>query len=239
MTLCREWTLTKDLGELRYAKPLPCRSWNCDLCRPMRKDQLMALAASGEPLRFLTLTVSPAVGSSQEERLRMLAHAWRTAVKRLRRLYGPESVEYLAIVEETKAGEPHLHILLRSKYLPQRTLSAIMGQLLGSPIVDIRAIKSQRELIRYVAKYITKAPKQFGSAKRYWASSHYSLDKESFRKAHPESMVRWELVKEPIRWIVERWVHESFAVRQDHGEVLIGIKTNYRIGERGIPPDGK
>jgi len=235
MTLCREWTLVKDLVDYRYAKPLPCRSWRCELCAPVRRTQLMAQAASGNPVRFLTLTVNPHYGNDPESRLRALSAAWRTCVKRLRRQYGKHSVEYLAVVEETKAGEPHLHILLRSPYIPQRLISSIMGELIDSPIVDIRKIKNAKEVVRYVAKYITKAPAQFGTAKRYWSSSRYDEGRDAFRKERPESILPWVLVRENILAIVQQWTRDSYAVRRDHGETLIGIHTTYEMKVREGP----
>lgn len=232
MTLCNEWTLVKDLGQIRYAKPLPCRSWNCESCAEMRRAQLMAQAASGEPVRFLTLTVNPEVGSDPEDRMKMLAWAWRTCVKRLRRRYGPQAIEFLAIVEQTKLGEPHLHILLRSPYIPQAYISECMADLINAPIVDIRLIRNQREVVRYVAKYLTKAPHRFGTSKRYWCSAHYDLGKEDFRKNRPAPIVKWAIAREPISLIINRWIHEHFAVRRDKGTTLIGIYTTYEMQQR-------
>jgi len=227
MSLCREWTVVKYLDPIRYAKPLKCRSWGCDLCAPDRRRQLMALAAAGEPIRFLTLTVNPNVGSSQEERLRMLANAWRVTVKRLRRRYEGKPIEYLAVVEETKEGEPHLHILLRSPYIPQAYISQCMRELLSSPIVDIRRIRSPKEVVRYVAKYITKAPKQFGSAKRYWTSQAYALDSADLKSKKPEVGPGWKLVKESLFKVVSDWLYEGFISRKDHDDVVIGFYSSH------------
>jgi len=227
MSLCREWTVVKHVDPFRYAKPLKCRSWGCELCAPDRKRQLMALAAAGEPTRFLTLTVNPNVGESQENRLRLLAGAWRICVKRLRRMARYESLQFLAVVEETKAGEPHLHILLRCPYIPHSLLSGWMHELLGARIVDIRAIHSQRSIVRYVAKYITKAPKQFGSAKRYWTSQHYALDTETAKAEHPEIGHGWKLVKEPLIKVISDWLYEGYISRRDHGDVIIGWYSSH------------
>jgi len=237
MTLCNEWTLVKDLGEIRYAKPLPCRSWRCEYCAPRRKEQLMAQAASGEPLRFLTLTVNPSIGNDPEHRLRLLANAWRIVVKRLRRKYAPQPIEYLAVVEETHQGEPHLHILLRSPYIPQSFISRAMQEIINAPIVDIRRIRNPKEVVRYVAKYITKAPAQFGHAKRYWASSNYDLGRETYRKRVPQSILPWVLLRENLHTVVERWIREHYAVRRDQGTTLIGIYSHYEIKYRS-QPDG-
>jgi len=235
MTLCREWTLVKDLGDFRYAKPLPCRSWLCEHCYEMRRSQLMAQAASGNAVRFLTLTVNPAFGTDPDSRCLALAKAWRNTVKRLRRAYGAEAVEYLAVVEQTKNGEPHLHILLRSPYIPHATISAAMNDFIQSPIVDIRRIRNAREVIRYVAKYLTKAPHKFGTCKRYWSSKNWDLGRELYRKARPESILKWTLIREPLGLILSRWVRENYACRIDHGQTIIGIHTTYEIKTRGSP----
>jgi len=176
MSICREWSLVNQERNIRHARMLYCKSWNCPTCRPKRRSQLLAKCASGKPNRLITLTVNPLKGESPEHRLRLLARAWRVCVQRLRRRYGLSSIEYLAIVEKTKHGEPHLHILARTPYIPQAYLSEVMKELIDAPIVDIRAIKSQRNAILYVAKYVTKEPERIGTAKRYWSSVTYEID---------------------------------------------------------------
>jgi len=213
MTLCRDWTLVKYLPEERLAKPLVCRSWGCDYCAPERRSRLMAQAAGGEPTRFLTLTVNPHIGNDPADRLGLLAAAWRNTVKRLRRRFPGKPIEYLAVVEETKQGEPHLHILLRSPYIAQKFISDCMAEMIQSPIVDIRRIKGMKEVVRYVAKYITKAPAQFGKAKRYWASQGYEVKNEEQQKREREPIVKWEVVREDIYRIMLAWSHECWVPR--------------------------
>jgi len=223
MSLCREWTLVKHEPETRRARPLKCRSWGCEQCRPDRKAQLLARAAAGSATRFLTLTVNPSVGSSPAERLRMLSHAWRTVVKRIRREHGHDSCEFLAVVEETKKGEPHLHILLRSVYLPQKFLSDAMNELISSPIVDIRKIRNRREVINYVAKYIAKAPAQFDGSKRYWTSKNWEPPVE-VKTEHEETFAYpWQVDKRPLFQVLDEWVHEGFVPRQETRDTLIAF----------------
>jgi len=183
----------------------------------------MAMAAGGEPTRFLTLTVNPAEGESPEERLFALSNAWRTVVKRLRRQHPSEPVEYLAIVEQTKAGEPHLHILLRSPFIPQPWLSAAMGELIHAPIVDIRRIRKAAEVIRYVAKYVTKAPAKMGTAKRYWTSQGYNIPETPTATADPSIGPGWRIDKRPLHSIVEEWLFDSYQARRHRGDVLVAF----------------
>jgi len=182
----------------------------------------MAQAAGGEPTRFLTLTVNPSVGRDPEERLRLLAHAWRLCVKRIRRQIGDQEIAYLAVVEETKQGEPHLHILLRSPYLPQWWLSAAMAELIQAPVVDIRRIYNRKQVIRYIAKYIAKAPAQFGSSKRYWTSQNWEDRADTKDEAASTALARWQVVMEPLSIIVSRWWLDGFIARKEGKEGIIG-----------------
>jgi len=236
MSLCREWTIVKSEPEHRQAKPLYCRSWGCELCQPKRKSQLMALASSGEPTRFLTLTVNPAVASSPEERLKLLARAWRVIVQRLRRIHSVSAINYLAIVEETKRGEPHLHILLRSPYIPQALLSGWMGSILASPIVDIRLIRNQKEVVRYVAKYIAKNPAQFGKSKRYWSSRDYELDQSEKPIKATLDPFPWRVDKRSIYIIFNEWIHEGYYPRFDGTEPYHGYREKPPPTERVETP---
>jgi len=158
----------------------------------------MAQAASGEPTRLLTLTVNPAYYTDPEERLRKLAWAWRTTVKRRKREYGKASISYLSIVEETKRGEPHLHILLRSPYIPHALISACMAELINSPIVDIRLIRNPAQAIQYVLKYITKAPAQFDGSKRYWMSQDYEQHDDTEKAEIAAMKGGWDIWKMSI-----------------------------------------
>lgn len=211
MTICREWMLQRQSPERAEAKPLLCRSWGCEHCQPLRRRQLMAQAASGEPNRFLTLTVNPAYLDSPESRLKALAWAWRTVVKRLRREHRGESIEYLAVVEATKAGEPHLHILLRSPFIPHFQLSKYMGELINAPIVDIRKIANRSQVVAYVAKYITKKPEQFGTSKRYWSSRHYEISDEWEPDDPSMSDAPWTVFQYHGRLLMAMWEASGYS----------------------------
>jgi len=227
MSLCTQWTLVKDASEIRHARPLYCRSWNCEICAPRRRAQLMAKAAAGEPQRFITLTVNPAFETSPERRLRALARAWRVIMQRLRRLHPGESIQYLAIVEETALGEPHLHILFHGPYIPQAQLSEWMGELIDAPIVDIRLIRNRRETIRYVAKYVTKAPARLGTCKRYWTSQSWEPPASTPEDAQNVFFEHWRIDQRPLYEIVAAWIYEGYACRQERGDQLIGIYVGF------------
>lgn len=107
---------------------------------------------------------------------------WHDIYKRLRQLRrDPEimrrnAVEFLAVVEAQGNGNPHLHIIARGSYVPQRWLSWRMSALARAPICDIRYVKDRRKLANYVAKYCGKDPQRFGTCKRYWQSKGWALE---------------------------------------------------------------
>jgi len=239
MTLCREWSLVKDLGELKYCKPLKCRSWGCDLCAPDRRAQLMAQCAAGSPTRLLTLTVNPTWGTDPADRLAGLSNAWRLCVKRLRRLHPTKEIEFLAIVEETERGEPHLHILLRSPYVPQSLISQWMGELIDAPIVDIRRVRNAREVIRYVAKYVTKAPAQFNGKKRYWKSGKWEAKYEPPTDSSASALASWAIDRRHFTTILMEWFHAGYLARRDHHDVIIAWPNDHSGERKERPPNAE
>ena len=156
---------------------LRCKSWGCDECQPRRKKQLIALAKSGKPNTFITLTVNPKTNLDPASRARSLARAWPKVVKAAKRKYGYASIPYLVVFEATKKGEPHLHILCRVKWIDQRWLSDQMRRLINAPICDIRRVRSTDQAAYYISKYIGKEPGHFQGSKRYWRTQDYELSK--------------------------------------------------------------
>lgn len=223
MTICREWLLHREGPYQAQAKLLTCNSWQCDYCQPNRKRKLLAQSASGNPNRFLTLTINPSEYESPEARCLKLAWAWRTIVKRLRREHPSEPIEYMAVVEATKLGEPHLHILIRGPYIPQHVLSAYMRELVNSPIVDIRKVRKVSDVIRYVAKYITKKPEQFGTCKRYWQSRAYQLDREADIETVISVNGKYAIWRDGLHALLELWKYQGYNVAIQEENSIIAI----------------
>lgn len=155
----------------------------------------------------------------------MLSRAWRVIVKRLHRLYPSTPIEYLAVVEGTKRGEPHLHILYRGPWVDQRRLSTWMLELTGAPIVDVRAVRGRREAARYVAKYIAKRPEQFGTAKRYWRSYHYNNDAEARPPTPIPADPPWLIVHAPIERLILEYRDRQYAVYRMEPEYMYATRN--------------
>lgn len=221
--LCRDWSLVHEVGNHRRAIPLRCRSWSCQLCAPLRRKKLIAQGIKGRPQVLLTLTVNPGYLSSPEERARGLVRAWRNLRQWIRREYDVERLPFLAVMEATKAGEPHLHILARMPYVPQHRLSEKMAEYLDAPVVDIRYIRNPQQAVGYVAKYIGKAPERFGDLKRYWSSQDWLTNAWTKYDEDVATTGKWLVVMEPIPFIRERWEREGIICRTEEDGSLTGL----------------
>lgn len=203
MVLCREWTLVKETGGVTTAEPLKCRCWTCDYCQPIRLRQLKGMARAGAPDTFLTLTVNPQTGHTPDERARDLAKAWRLIRKRAIRRYAYAVIPFLAVFEKTKRGEPHLHILMRVKWLDQRWVSDVMRELIGAPIVDIRRVRSAKQAAAYVAKYVGKDPMTFNGCKRYWRSQDWELHAAVSHGSGDYATSEWRVFQASVETFVD------------------------------------
>jgi hypothetical protein len=153
--------------------PATCRRWKCPRCGRRKARILAARIARTKAKRFITLTYRPRPDKSPQEALDELNHAWRTIWKRVKRAQGARAAGYVRIVEVTRAGWPHLHLAVDCQFISQENLSTWTEELLDSPIVDIRAIKTEKGLARYLAKYLTKQSEAISSRRRYGATPQF------------------------------------------------------------------
>lgn len=224
MSVCAGWSLYRaEHGNMR-GMTLFCRSWLCTDCAPKRTANLARHAMNGQPSTFLTLTVNPAIGESADSRAQSLSDAFKVLVKRARRKFTKAPLEYLAVFEETKRGEPHLHILMRAPFIPQAWLSEQMSELISAPVVDIRHVGHARNAARYITKYVTKGPKPFASLKRYWSSKGYDLTAADRPKRAADFDSGWRVEKQPLWLLMEELLRHAAAVVWDgeHSAVALG-----------------
>lgn len=200
MSICQGWSIYRHERDGLRAVTLFCRSWSCPDCFPKRLAAVKAMAREGRPTSFLTLTVNPKTSGGPEARARALSDAFSLLIKRARRTWPKQRLEYMAVFEATKKGEPHLHVLMRAPFIPQRWISDVMRELIDAPIVDIRKVGKARNAARYVAKYVGKGPKPFASLKRYWTSRRYNVeqDRAPLYDAEGYAASPWRVVKEPL-----------------------------------------
>jgi predicted RNA-binding Zn-ribbon protein involved in translation (DUF1610 family) len=146
--------------EIRF--PIKCRERFCPTCAPYRSSRarkrikwvLSQVQTRGETrLRLVTLTIR-----SQKDVATMctrLLRSFRTL--RNRRAWKKHCSGGIYVIEITKSPEgwhAHIHAIVVGTYFPQREISQQWRSITGSPVVDIRLIRSQKA-VNYVCKYVT------------------------------------------------------------------------------------
>lgn len=215
--LCTDMALCQERAGATYAEPLRCNSWQCEYCAPRRKKRLIAECLSGKPNTFITLTVNPAEYSDRHERARELKRAWTVVRRALARTYGFKKMPFLAVFEATKKGEPHLHIVARVKWIPQKWLSDYMNRLIGAPVVSIERIHNKKKMVNYVAKYIGKDPQRFEGTKRYWKSQNFVIDDQRQKDAVMDAESPFYVMNNTVGKLLNRAGLEGWRV-SEHGK---------------------
>lgn len=140
------------------------------------RNRLVHLVEQAPPDRMLTLTIDPSKYENPYHAARRMAWGLGRLVAQMRRWATSQPTEYLAVWERTKAGWPHLHVLLRGPFIPQHLVSRWWNSLTQSPIVYFTHLAGARTAARYVAKYLTKDPDPFSNGRALRASRHFLVE---------------------------------------------------------------
>ena len=156
--------LARDDDDRLMFRECRCRSRICPQCREFRRrevvEQLTAVMDRMDSTRFMTFTLksSDAPLSEQLQRLRScFARLRRTVLWKQGAAGGLYTVE---VTFNAKSGQwhPHIHAVAEGRYIPQRELASEWERITGdSRIVDIRACRSRRQAVRYLAEYVSKS----------------------------------------------------------------------------------
>jgi len=133
---------------------LPCKRWGCRICGERKMTRLGWRCADARPNRLITLTIDTKLWSTPRTAYDGTKGKVTALAVRLRRVY--EEFEYFKVLEVTKKGWPHYHLIVRSPYIPQAELSDLWSDLTGATIVDVRAIRRTADVYYYVVKYLGK-----------------------------------------------------------------------------------
>lgn len=212
MPYCGEQSLVKYFPGKRTARKLTCRSWSCPDCQPDRQRRLKAEAGGGAPDTFLTLTSRKRDNQTPYEAALALSDAWRRLRRHLIKKYKLKDIPFIAVFEATKLGWPHLHILMRARFIPQAEISEFMAAAIDSPIVYIERIKNRAKVGAYVAKYCGKAPHKFGTAKRYWKSKRYELRTYKSDAEKREQPTGYEIDPWNVHRLARSWTELGWQV---------------------------
>ena len=131
-----------------------CGRWTCALCGPRKVIRFRRRIQARRWQRMVTLTQPADVGAPTREHVREQARAWARLRHDLRRLYGLS--DYVWVREQAPATRRlHLHLLIRSGYIPQRALSRLAARAGFGAVCDIRRVRG-RGGPAYVSKYLAK-----------------------------------------------------------------------------------
>lgn len=104
--------------------PMACKQWGCPVCGRGRLIEAVKHITDGfrpgEITRFVTLTFPLSAGlRADRSSCRTANMITRRIVQDIRRNYG--DVQYAKVLETTKRGRIHIHMLTRGRYLPKCT----------------------------------------------------------------------------------------------------------------------
>jgi hypothetical protein len=138
-------------------KRVHCKSWACSYCGPRRaslsKWRISEWAAKLGLRYFWTLTLPSGKFHTPLQAVRLIRRCFSKLRLYLRRWFG-ESLTFICVLEFTKAGVPHLHVLF-DRYIPRGFMSASWAALGAGKIVFVKPVTVQR-VARYLSKYLSK-----------------------------------------------------------------------------------
>lgn len=167
------------------ASAVRCKRWSCEICAPINAKKVIAIAREAKPRALLTLTVSSDHYDTPDAAAAALKRGLKLLRLRLKRHTKLQNFEFLAVFEKHESGYPHLHLLIKGKFIPWVWLRRCWEEITGSIHVDIRRIHSAGMAALYVAKYISKELASFAGCKRWWRSHGYSEGVEPYQRQLP------------------------------------------------------
>lgn len=207
---------------LGYAK-LFCKSWKCPRCGPTKAAWYMgrigAVAAEHKLSRLLTLTLDPSKLKEGENSGRYIRKVWAKFRIYVKRKYG-KSLKYISVVEHTKKGVAHLHVLV-DQYMDQKWISDAWSRLGGGKIVDIKAVYNVEQCGYYLGKYLSKDMIEAGfpGQRRVTTSRGITL-----QESKPGGS--WELIHMPLEWI-RKAMPDAHNDRLDKNGELISFVADF------------
>lgn len=185
---CGVGTLYDDTGSVVDLRVPFCDKWDCEECRPRRCARVRYEALAGKPTQFLTLSWRVREGDTPASARKRMGKAWPHLHRWMCKEIG-EKIEYFVVVEATKKGWPHFHILLRCKRIERRKIKNWWRKLTGSYIVKWETVWNVKGAAFYLTNYLKKGLEQFGKSKRYFRSENW-ISEDQKRKSETHSVGR-------------------------------------------------
>lgn len=185
-----------------------CKRWSCPHCGQRKMTHFAHLVTNAKPNRLITLTVNPSLYESPREAYDATRRALPKLTTRLRKNHG--EFEYFRVLETTKKGWPHYHLVTRCPYISQQELSKRWASLTGAPIVDVRQIKKASHVYRYVIKYLGKQHSVPWTDRRVsWTRNFFIKDK--FEKGPGLEMPEPEWTDQSPASVMEEYFSKAIA----------------------------
>jgi len=128
------------------------REWNAKRRRSRVYQRVMSGTRLGGPWQMWTLTTSVESWNAGKS----IQASFRALTMRLRRRGLCSG--YLRVVEYTKRGLPHLHVLIKGPPIPHWWLSEVWSELHMSPVVWFSKVRHGAGAGAYLGKYLGKDP---------------------------------------------------------------------------------
>lgn len=187
---------------------ITCKRWGCAYCGRKKISRLAIKTRAAKPNRLITLTIDPKRYLSPREAYDATRRKLGELAKQLRETL--KEFEYMRVLEATRKGWPHYHLVARCPYLPQTDLSSRWAALVGAPICDIRRIDRATDAYWYVVKYLGK------QTHVPWTTRRISWSRHFFVKENED--------KPPTFGLTEKQMHPihpaRYAETQCRGEEL-------------------
>jgi len=203
---------------------IPCRRWGCRWCGQRKAFQLACKCELAKPERFITLTIDPKRWESPREAYDGTRRKLSDFAKEIRKIRG--GFEYLRVLEVTKAGWPHYHFLAKCPYIPQATLSKIWASLTGAVIVDVRRVENQKNVFRYVLKYLCKQTYIPWTSRRVsWSRNFFPKPEDKTGRQNP-FINRRRVIQHPSEVLSTRYEGETIIERRPGVWVVERVSDN-------------
>ena len=151
----------------------PCGKKSCEYCRNRKRSKLLKrlrAADFGNTVIFWTITTDPKV-LDPVEALKSMSRRWHVVHRSLLRLC--PKLQYFKVLEWTKSGLPHLH-LITSNFLAWDDFQRLLRQQKFGEVLHFQRLPT-RVALTYATKYLTKSiyelnyPADYGG--RLWTAS--------------------------------------------------------------------
>lgn len=200
--------------------PVRCKSWTCKICAPRKTRAILARLLRGEPQRDITLTMRANIPGTARMKAAMMKKAASRVFTKARKTFGV--FEYAAVMELTKKGTPHMHILQRGTYIPVAWLKREWKKHGLGHVVHIQKIRSARHAAGHAVKYLGKAFGQTACAiaplHLVQFSNNYELDRDEDTRPQDKPRFLWTHTMEHVDSIARRFLACSRYLAHVHND---------------------